>query len=110
MARLDGAVAVIASEATRSTGTQGSLRSLDCFVAPLLAMTIPPECAMLQPNWASPSSAIGDRSTYSDANILRMFRECRGVRAIHLHYRSIDPLKFLICSALAHAVASQRER
>jgi hypothetical protein len=46
MARLDGAVAVIASEATRSMGTQDALRSLDCFVAPLLAMTIPPECAM----------------------------------------------------------------
>src|SRR5271156_2133819 len=62
MARLDGAgaVDVIASHrasrdarplgramATRSRGTQGSLRCLDCFVAPLLAMTVPPECAML---------------------------------------------------------------
>ena len=28
-------------------GNAGRPRSLDCFVAPLLAMTIPPECAML---------------------------------------------------------------
>jgi hypothetical protein len=55
MSRLDGAVAVIASEATRSRGTQGARRFLDCFVAIarrmtgvfnalwLLAMIIPPE-------------------------------------------------------------------
>src|SRR5271154_5680325 len=44
---LDGAVAVIASEATRSRGTRGSLCSLDCFVAPLLAMKLPPEFAVM---------------------------------------------------------------
>jgi hypothetical protein len=47
MGRLDGNFAVIASEATRSGGTQGARRLLDCFVAPLLAMTIPPERDML---------------------------------------------------------------
>jgi hypothetical protein len=34
---------VIASEAKQSRGTSGASRSLDCFVAALLAMTIPSE-------------------------------------------------------------------
>jgi hypothetical protein len=46
-ARSDGNAAVIASEATRSRGTQGARRFLDCFVAPLFAMTIPSEHGVL---------------------------------------------------------------
>jgi hypothetical protein len=62
MARLDGVVAVIARSPKGDAAIQesrGALRSLDCFVAIarrqtgvlpdalwLLAMTVPPECAM----------------------------------------------------------------
>src|ERR1700722_20955907 len=46
MARLDGAVAVIASGAKQSRERRAPTFP-DCFVAALLAMTIPPECAML---------------------------------------------------------------
>jgi hypothetical protein len=30
--------------------------------------------------------------------LVRIFGECRGMRAIQLHYRALDPLKFIIAS------------
>jgi hypothetical protein len=61
----------------------------------------------LQPNWPLLNCGPG---AYSAANILvRMFRECRGVLGIRLHYRSIDPLKFIICFARAPVAHRRKE-
>jgi hypothetical protein len=56
-----------------------------------------------------PSDRSGRAFAAAQADILvRIFGECRGMLAIQLHYRALDPLKFIICLALARVLVRGR--